>query len=129
MDLFVKDVVSVRGIYYLPEAGPGAAHEEAVELLFEGGGSVVFTPATDWTLRVEGGRWPGLPDWCFPERDWASIGLRAAEGHLPLGRCRRIVELTDEFGEVNGAELWFGRSRLSVRSGASLRVEVTALSS
>jgi hypothetical protein len=104
VSLTEQETPGVRQICYMAEGDLAVSAPEAVELLFQDGGSLVFTTDTDWSLRVEAGRWPVLPSWCFPAEAWSFQ-------HLPgiprdrLGRCRQTIELFDEHGVANGVKI------------------------
>ncbi|MFD4693360.1 hypothetical protein [Streptomyces sp. NPDC058463] len=96
-------ITAVHGLFYRPEGRAG--EPEAVEFLLDGGQSVLMTCASDWTLRITSGTWPGLPDWCVPAGQWQFAQL----GQLPpppYGGAWTVLgtqERRDEHGEVHEA--------------------------
>ncbi|MFE6038261.1 hypothetical protein [Streptomyces sp. NPDC056452] len=96
-------ITAVHGLFYRPEGRAG--EPEAVEFLLDGGQSVLMTCASDWTLRITSGTWPGLPDWCVPAGQWQFAPLSQLPPP-PYGGAWTVLgtqERRDEHGEVHEA--------------------------
>jgi hypothetical protein len=116
-------VAEIYGIFFISEEGSPDAVPEAVELIFRESDSVVFTSATDWTLRVEKGTWPEVPRWCYPSESWTYREIDAISGR-PLGKLSEVVSRLDEHGELIGVDLGFeGAGYILIRSGEPFVVE------
>lgn len=113
------------GVFYKEDDESEPQPESAV-LLLDDGTSVAFTSATDWTLRIEGGTWPTLPDWCYPADAWEFRDLHGLPEPAELGPCREAVPRSDEVGEVTSVLLWFPHSEVIIRSGDAVTVEFRA---
>lgn len=93
-------ITAVHGLFYRPEGITG--EPEAIEFVLSGGESVLLTCASDWTLRITPGGWPGLPDWCVPAGQWQFSALTDLPVP-PYGGAWTVTgteELRDETGEV-----------------------------
>ncbi|MFD5388726.1 hypothetical protein ACFWMG_28075 [Streptomyces sp. NPDC127074] len=120
-----RTVVAIKGIYYLPEEGDPAASPEAIELIFKDSGSLDLTSGTDWTLRIEKGTWPELPQWCYPPDAWAYHDIPALPAEN-LGKIVAVRKQVNEHGDLVQAGLEFeGGSRVAAASGESLTVTFT----
>ncbi|MER8155463.1 hypothetical protein [Streptomyces sp. NPDC094472] len=123
-----RTVVAVKGIYYLPEESDPAVSPEAVELIFKESGSLDLTSGTDWTLRIEEGTWPELPQWCWPPDAWAYRDIPALHAEN-LGKIVAVQKQVNEHGDLVQAEFQFeGGSRIAAASGESLTVTFTSAS-
>ncbi|QLH21677.1 hypothetical protein [Streptomyces sp. Rer75] len=118
-----RTVVEIYGIFFISEEGIPDAMPEAIELIFRESDSLVFTSATDWTLRVEKGTWPEVPTWCYPSESWTYREIDAIPGG-PFGKLSEIVSRRNEHGELIGVDLGFeGAGHILIRSGEPFVVE------
>lgn len=98
-------ITAVHGLFYRPEGRAG--EPEAIEFVLDGGQSVLLTCASDRTLNITSGAWPGLPDWCVPAGQWQFEQLSRLPPP-PYGGAWTVVgtqERRDEHGEVREAML------------------------
>ncbi|MBD9702581.1 hypothetical protein [Streptomyces caniscabiei] len=126
-------VTSARAIRYVAEkdvaearaaAGPpGVPSAEGIELLLADGGSVVLSSGTDWTLKVSTGRWPDLPEWCWPAESWRYERIDEI-GAPGLDEIVAFSETTNEVAETSGAVLQFPSGRMTIRSGEAVTWEI-----
>ncbi|MER5892561.1 hypothetical protein [Streptomyces sp. NPDC001876] len=96
-------ITAVHGLFYRPEGRAG--EPEAVGFLLDGGQSVLMTCASDRTLRITSGTWPGLPDWCVPAGQWQFAPLSQLPPP-PYGGAWTVLgtqERRDGHGEVHEA--------------------------
>lgn len=87
-------------------------------------GPVLFTSATDWTLRVERGAWPALPSWAWPPDSWRYEDVATPIGSPGFEVIRGVSDLMDEVGEIVGAEISFDGGTLRFKSGDSVVFEL-----
>ncbi|AEM87128.1 hypothetical protein [Streptomyces violaceusniger] len=114
------------GIYYLPEESDPTASPEAIELIFKESGSLGLASGTDWTLRIEKGTWPELPQWCHPRDAWTYRDISTLPEES-LGKILSLRKQVNEHGDLVQAELQFeGGSRIAVTSGESLELRSTS---
>ncbi|MGW7534070.1 hypothetical protein [Amycolatopsis sp. NPDC054798] len=107
------------GVKYVAGGVPGDESYEAVELILYGGSSVLLSTDTDWTLRVTEGRWPTLPEWCWPVESWdfekiPEIGASGLD--VIISKSEKI----NSAGEVCGVLLEFPAALLTVSSGEAV---------
>jgi hypothetical protein len=116
-----RRVVGLKALSYADsESGASNFAPDSYVLLFGDDASIIITSATDWTLEVEPGTWPSLPNWAWPPESW-----RFEDADSPLGSpgfdvIRGLAEIRNEVGEVVGVEVTFDRGTLRLRAGDSV---------
>ncbi|MFE7751917.1 hypothetical protein [Streptomyces sp. NPDC057428] len=115
-------ITAVHGLFYRPEGRAG--EPEAVEFVLDGGQSVLLTCASDRTLKITSGAWPGLPDWCVPAGQW-QFAPPSQLPAPPYGGAWTVVgtqERRDGYGEVHEAVIRCEDGDFVVNGGDSLSV-------
>ncbi|WP_322756553.1 hypothetical protein [Frankia sp. Cas3] len=119
-----REVVSLQGVFYLSESVDLGPSLDSVELVFRDGGSIIFTAATDWTLRVSLGAWPQLPEWCWPPKSWTFTPLETKIGDAGFDGIIDVKDLHNEVGDLVGFILKFGAGNLAIKSGDAIAIEL-----
>ncbi|WP_336160111.1 hypothetical protein [Amycolatopsis sp. VC5-11] len=107
------------GVKYVADGVPDDASCEAVELILDGGPSVLLSADTDWTLRLIEGRWPTLPEWCWPVESWDFEKIPEI-GSPGLDVIISKSEMLNAVGEICGVILEFPAALLTVSSGEAV---------
>lgn len=112
-------------IEYIPDE-PRENSSEGLEFLLEGGGSVVATNATDWTLVMSEGRWPELPSWCWPVEEWryGNIDIIGSPGFNEILNVSNIYNSVDE---LHGQVVSFRDGSISIRAGDDMTWDIRSL--
>jgi len=115
-------ITAVLGLFYRPEGRAG--EPEAVEFVLDGGQSVLLTCASDHTLSITSGAWPGLPDWCVPAGQWQFEQLSRLPPP-PYGGAWTVTgtqERRDEHGEVREAVIRCENGDFTVVGGDTVAI-------
>lgn len=116
------DTVDIRGVYYIPDGDSVEANPEAVAFPLRGGVSVLFTTATDWTLRLGREAWNRLPKWCHPAEQWEYRPIPGVTPECSLRRSSGLTELRNEVGEIVGVTIIYEEYVFEVRAGEPFSV-------
>ncbi|MFI8002196.1 hypothetical protein [Streptomyces sp. NPDC086010] len=115
-------ITAVHGLFYRPEGRAG--EPEAVEFVLDGGQSVLLTCASDRTLNITSGAWPGLPDWCVPAAQW-QFAPPSRLPPPPYGGAWTVIgtqERRDGQGEVHEAVIRCEDGDFVVNGGDTLSI-------
>ncbi|MFF4244260.1 hypothetical protein ACFYY2_07270 [Streptomyces sp. NPDC001822] len=115
-------ITAVHGLFYRPEGRAG--EPEAVEFVLDGGQSVLLTCASDRTLNITSGAWPGLPDWCVPAGQW-QFAPPSRLPPPPYGGAWTVIgtqERRDGHGEVHEAVIRCEDGDFVVNGGDTLSI-------
>ncbi|WP_322756811.1 hypothetical protein [Frankia sp. Cas3] len=123
-EAFGREIASLQGIFYLSESVDAAPSLDSVELVFRDGGSIIFTSATDWILRVSVGAWPQLPEWCWPSKSWVFALVETQIGNAGFVEVVDVKDLHNEVGDFVGSILEFSAGNLVIKSGDAITVEL-----
>jgi hypothetical protein len=121
-----RSVASIQGLFYISEEVSSGPSLDSCELVLEGGGSVLFTSSTDWSLEASPGFWPNLPAWCWPKNAWSFAPLEIPRGDSRIGRIVRIERCLNEVGEASGIRIGFDEFELLIKSGDSVSIEFSS---
>ncbi|WP_239313623.1 hypothetical protein [Frankia sp. Cj3] len=119
-----REAASLEGIFYLSQSIGAGPSLDSVELVFRDDGSILFTSATDWTLRVDFGTWPKLPEWCWPPRSWEFSRLETLIGDVGFDRVVGVADLRNDVGDLAGSVLEFDAGDLVIKAGDTIIVEL-----
>jgi hypothetical protein len=87
--------------------------------------SIMLTSGTDWTLQIEVGTWPDLPDWAWPPESWQYQDIDTPIGQPGFDTVRSVTMLRNEVGEINGVRIAFDQGRIEFVSGESTSYTLT----
>ncbi|MCF6526613.1 hypothetical protein [Streptomyces sp. JJ36] len=117
-------VRAALGVKYLADDCQELPSVEAVEFLFDGGPSILLSCGTDWTLEVAEGRWPALPEWCWPIEAWTFEKVEEI-GSPDLDVIISTSDILNAVGEICGVLLEFPAAWVTIRSGKALTWEIS----
>jgi hypothetical protein len=110
----------VAGMKALSYSDGGAFAPDSYLLVLADGSSLLLTSDTDWTLRIEDGSWPRLPDWAQPPESWRFEDADGPLGTPGFDSVVGVSEIKNEVGEVAGLRVDFDGGAVEFKAGDSV---------
>jgi hypothetical protein len=116
-----EQVADLKALSYADsEIGGTDFVPDSFVLILADNSSTTITSATDWTLTVEPGVWPLLPDWAWPPENWRYEDVDSPLGSVGYDIVRGITNLRNEVGDLSGIEIIFDSGLARFKAGDSV---------